>query len=110
MTEACDIRAAAPSQPDPAVGIPQVILPESLSSRQATELFGELVALRGRAIVIDATAVRQVGTLCLQILASARRTWMSDGLDFRMRGVPEGLSEQWQLFGLPVGGSAGGVG
>lgn len=84
-------------------GLQRMVLPESLTSRHAGDLFSELQALRGQAIVIDATAVRQVGTLCLQVLASARRTWTSEGLDFQLSGASEDLSKQWKLFGLPVG-------
>lgn len=113
MTEALDVPAPPPMPPKASAcgaadiqdggGLQRMVLPESLTSRHAGDLFSELQASRGQAIVIDATAVRQVGTLCLQVLASARRTWISEGLDFRLSGASEDLSKQWELFGLPVG-------
>lgn len=113
MTDAFDAPVTDLSQSEPAaragadlqagVELQRMILPEALTSRQAADLFSEFQTLRGSSVLIDATAVRQVGTLCLQVLASACRTWKSEGLEFRMSGSSEVLSKQWKLFGLPVG-------
>jgi chemotaxis protein CheX len=81
----------------------QIALPEIMTSRYAPDLAAALKALRGRPITLDASSVRQIGTLCLQVLISARQTWKSDGHDFRMSGAPEEMTRRWTLFGLPTG-------
>lgn len=79
----------------------QMVLPEIMTSRYAPDLVTDLKALRGRPITLDASSVRQIGTLCLQALISARRTWKVDGYDFRMSGASEEMAKRWTLFGLP---------
>lgn len=78
-------------------------LPEIMTSRHAPGLAADLKSLRGRPIILDASSVRQIGTLCLQVLISASRTWKVDGHDFRMSGASEEMAKRWELFGLPPG-------
>lgn len=80
-----------------------MILPEVMTSRYAPDLVTDLKALRGRPITLDASSVRQIGTLCLQVLISARHTWKMDGYDFRISGASEEMTKRWTLFGLPPG-------
>lgn len=95
---------AARADAGPAIGEGRhrIALTASLTSRHAPRLFDELQALRGGPVVIDVSAVRQVGTLCLQVLASAHRTWAADGLEFRMSGNTGALSKEWRMFGLTI--------
>lgn len=78
-----------------------MILPEIMTSRYASDLASDLKVLRGHPITLEASSVRQIGTLCLQVLISARSTWQSDGYDFRVSGASEELAKRWTLFGLP---------
>lgn len=81
----------------------QMVLPEIMTSRYASDLATGLKDLRGRPLTVDASSVRQIGTLCLQVLISARHTWSSDGYDFRMSGASEEMARRWTLFGMPQG-------
>ena len=57
-------------------------LPERLDFDAARELHGQLLALRGRPISIDGSAVRVGGTLAAQILLAAARDWRAADLPF----------------------------
>ena len=57
-------------------------LPERLDFDAAREFYGQLLALRGRPISIDGSAVRAGGTLAAQILLAAARDWRAVGLPF----------------------------
>lgn len=89
--------------PPPGGDRARMILPEIMTSRYASDLMTGLKNLRGRPITVDASSVRQIGTLCLQVLISARHTWRSDGHDFRMSGASEEMAKRWTLFGMPQG-------
>lgn len=108
-------RAAVPAEPVPVAGtdavpqsggkVAQVTLPPVMTSRYATELLGDLQAMRGQPISLDASSVQKIGALCLQVLLSAHRTWTADGLPFCMTGTSEALASRCKLFGLPLGES-----
>lgn len=55
-----------------------VELPEVLDIRAAALLHGDLLALRGKQVVLDASRVRRLGGQCLQVLLSAAMTWRAD--------------------------------
>lgn len=57
-------------------------LPERLDFDAARDLYGRLLALRGRPISIDGSAVRTGGTPAAQILLAAARDWRAAGLPF----------------------------
>ncbi|HJT42506.1 MAG TPA: STAS domain-containing protein [Rhizomicrobium sp.] len=77
------------------------ILPEVLDLRAAAPLSGDLLALRGRALYLDASGVKTVGALCLQVLLSARVTWQRDDLPFSVVTPSAAFSSAMGLFGAP---------
>ena len=54
-------------------------LPASLDIKATSPLVDELLKLRGSDLLIDAAEVKNVGSQCLQILLSAKKTWEADG-------------------------------
>ncbi|WP_343078865.1 STAS domain-containing protein [Ostreiculturibacter nitratireducens] len=50
-----------------------------LDTPAARPLAQAILARRGRGLTIDAGPVTHLGGLCLQVLASAARTWREDG-------------------------------
>ena len=58
---------------------PQALpLPEFLDLRAALPLRQALLERRGEDLEVDASGVRRLGTLCLQVLISAMSTWAAD--------------------------------
>jgi chemotaxis protein CheX len=49
----------------------RLLLPEVLDSRAAHDLAVQLLEVEGRSVALDASAVRRVGGLCLQVLLAA---------------------------------------
>lgn len=61
--------------------------------------------MRGQPISLDAALVQKVGSLCLQVLLSAHKTWAADGQPFSMSDASGDMARRWKLFGLPLGES-----
>lgn len=57
-------------------------LSPSLDFRAAAPLREELLAHRGKPIAVDGADVQRLGGQCIQVLASAARTWAQDGVAF----------------------------
>lgn len=68
----------------PTVKAATVKLKPALELTAAGPLKTELMSLRGRAVRVDASEVDRVGALCLQVLLSARATWVADGASFTL--------------------------
>lgn len=51
------------------------LLPQDAAALQAS-----LLGLRGQPVTIDASAVAQLATPCVQVLLAAARSWREDGL------------------------------
>lgn len=68
----------------PTAKVATVKLKPALELTAAGPLKTEFVALRGRAVRVDATDVQRFGALCLQVLLSARATWAADGVSFTL--------------------------
>lgn len=83
------------------LAIATVSLGPVLDLQAAEPLRAELMALRGRPLSVDASQVQRFGGLCLQVLASARKTWIEDGLALRLEQPSEPFTEQLQAFGNP---------
>ena len=57
-------------------------LAETLDLAAAAPLQTEILGLRGAPLTVDASGVRRVGGLCLQVLLAARTAWRSDDQAF----------------------------
>lgn len=78
-----------------------VSLPPVLDLQAAEPLRAELMSLRGRPLSLDASQVTRVGGLCLQVLMSARKIWVEDGVSLMVDQPSSGFSEQLAAFGDP---------
>ena len=83
------------------VSYAEVDLAPVLDLQAAEPLRAELMALRGRPMIIDASQVTRLGGLCLQVLMSARKIWVEDGLSLRVDQPSSGFSDQLAAFGNP---------
>jgi chemotaxis protein CheX len=70
-----------------------------LDLNAAAPLAAELVALRGAAVSLDASAVTRLGGLCLQVLLSAQSAWAADRQPFHIADPSAAFSEALALFG-----------
>ncbi len=73
-----------------------------LDLNEAVGLHGQLLAMRGRDLVIDASDVQRCGTQCVQVLMSAARTWEEDQKSYRMTGVSDAFGKTMQLIGIDI--------
>lgn len=80
-----------------------VVLGSVLDLRAAEPLKAELMAARGQALTLDASAVERLGGLCLQVLLAAIQTWRADGHALTFLNVSEALAAQWSQFGAAAG-------
>lgn len=78
------------------------LLPDVLDLRAAAPLASDLLALRGRALCLDASGVKSVGALCLQVLLSARMTWETDKKPLVIAAASPAFSSAMRLFGAPI--------
>lgn len=66
----------------------------------AKPLAEALLAERGHDLTIDAGQVTHLGGLCLQVLASAARTWAGDGKALSVSPRSEDFDNALAVFGL----------
>lgn len=74
-------------------------LPSILDIRAAESLRTQLLAVRGQDVVLDASNVERLGSLCLQVLISAQQTWAREGLTVAIDQTSESFANQWNMFG-----------
>jgi chemotaxis protein CheX len=74
-------------------------LPETLDLKAAGPLKSAFLERRGDSVEIEASQVRRLGGLCLQILLAARKAWSDDGKVFSITGPSEAFLETIRLFG-----------
>ncbi|WP_309090152.1 STAS domain-containing protein [Phenylobacterium sp.] len=79
-----------------------VRLPPVLDLTAAAPLARQLEELRGRAVALDGSAVQRLGGQCLQVLLSARATWLADGQAFSLTDPSDELTAALLLLGAPV--------
>ena len=99
--------AAAPTPPSaPADSAPRgdaadvLRLPTALDLPAARPLAAALLERRGQPIVIDGSAVAQVGAQCVQVLLSAKRTWAADGVALSIVNCAARMIEDLKLIGI----------
>lgn len=71
-----------------------------LDLNAAGSLHSKLMALRGSNLAIDATGVERVGTLCIQVLMSAAKTWEEEKKSLTFSGMSDALMKTMQLSGV----------
>ena len=87
----------------------EITLAPVLDVRAAKPLHGQLLALRGETIIVDAVNVERVGAQCAAILLSAARSWEADGQEFSLVNPSDALQKGLELLGIglhEVGGGA----
>src|SRR4051812_15595176 len=99
------------STPDPTAGA-VFRLPEIIDVEAAAQLVGDLLAYIGRPLTLDASEVRRLGGLGLQVLLSARKTWAEDRVALGLINPSPVFADTLELFGATafpfesVGGAA----
>lgn len=79
-------------------------LPENCDAAAAKKLRSDLIAIRGGDVQLDASQVRRVGVLSIQVLLSAKKTWNFDGKNFELVHPAGELSSSLALLGLAGNG------
>ena len=74
-------------------------LPAILDLTAAAPLASALLARRGTPLTVDASAVRKLGGLCLQVLLSARATWATDKIPFAVTKPSIAFQKSLAQFG-----------
>ncbi|TKT75512.1 STAS domain-containing protein [Aquamicrobium sp. LC103] len=77
-----------------------ISLPSQLDIKAAAPLAAELLALRGKDLTLDASAVEQLGGQCIQVLLSAAATWAADGAELAVREPSAAFLEAAETAGL----------
>jgi chemotaxis protein CheX len=73
-----------------------------LDLNEASALRGKLVSMRGSNLKIDAAGVERMGTLCVQVLMAAAKTWDEDKLSFTFSKVSDAFQKTMQLIGVNI--------
>jgi anti-anti-sigma regulatory factor len=93
--------SAAASEPTAPISASGALrLPSCLDLPAARPLARSLIERRGQPIVIDASAVSQVGAQCIQVLLSAKRSWAADGLPLSIVNCSPRAIEDFRLLGI----------
>lgn len=71
-----------------------------LDLNAAGGLHAKLMGLRGSDLQIDASAVERVGTLCIQVLISAAKTWEEERHSLTFSQMSDALTKTMQLSGV----------
>ena len=83
-------------------------LPQRLDLPAAQALALDLIRIRGAPAVLDASQVRRMGALALQVLLSARKTWAADGQTLTIEHPSPEFRDALALFGAEtLGGPPG---
>jgi len=77
-------------------------LGQVLDLNAAGPLAHEFLALRGRNLEVDASAVERLGAQCLQVLLSAHATWNTDGAGFALVSPSDEFTTTLALLGAPI--------
>lgn len=92
--------AAASEAEDEDAGL--IEMPEVVDLPRAGDLYERFEALRDRPVVIDASAVKFIGTPALQVLLAAAASWRLAGVEFELRSPSKGFLACTSRLGLPA--------
>ena len=73
-----------------------------LDLNEASALRGTLMRLRGSNVAIDASGVERIGTLCVQVIMAAAKTWDEDKLSFTFSKVSDAFQKTMQVIGVDI--------
>lgn len=79
-----------------------VTLPTELDIKAASPLANQLLALRGRDVLLNASQIERVGAQCLQVLLSAASTWRSDGSSLTISEPSPAFTDAIEIAGLEL--------
>ncbi len=81
-----------------------LVLPADLTRNQASACLQMLVqglkALKGEAVVVDATALARFDSSALAVLLELRRESLAHGKNLRIRALPERLRDLATVYGI----------
>jgi chemotaxis protein CheX len=83
-------------------GAKTISLAAVLDLNEASALRGKLMGLRGSEVAVDASGVERVGTLCVQVIMAAAKTWDEDKLSFTFSKVSDAFQKTMQLIGVNI--------
>lgn len=75
-------------------------LPAKLDLRAAAPLRDDLISASGGDLVLDARDVQHLGSLSLQVIRSAARTWSRAGHALTLANVSSETADQLALLGF----------
>lgn len=75
------------------------VLPDTLDLACAASLHRDLLARRGADLEVDASLVRKLGGLGLQVLLAANASWERDGHKFQVLNRSAAFSDALRLAG-----------
>ena len=75
-------------------------LPEKLDQKAAISLADDLRGRRGADLGLDAGDTIHIGTLAVQTILSAARSWVSDGHSLKLVNVSDACVDQLGLLGF----------
>lgn len=79
-----------------------IVLPQVLDITAAGPLTSEMLRLRGKDLVVDASGVDRLGAQCVQVLLSASATWAHDGMELELANPSPAFVEGLEAMGLEV--------
>jgi chemotaxis protein CheX len=83
-------------------GEKSISLAAVLDLNEASTLRSKLMGVRGSNVAIDASGVERMGTLCVQVLMAAAKTWDEDKLSFTFSKVSDAFQKTMQLIGVDI--------
>jgi chemotaxis protein CheX len=76
-----------------------ITLPAIMDLGAAKPLALQILAVEGHALVLDASSVRRLGALGLQVLLSARRSWAGSKASLKIANPSVAFKEGAELLG-----------
>jgi chemotaxis protein CheX len=80
------------------------VLPDTIDLASVAAVRHGLLELRGADLDVDASSVRKLGGLGLQVLLAASATWEGDGRKFRVLARSAAFDEALRLSGASLPG------
>ncbi len=71
-----------------------------LDLNEASVLHGKLMSMRGKDVVIDASAVERLGVQCVQVLVAGAAAWQADKKSFLVEKASDAFEKTMQLIGI----------